>query len=179
MIKIVAVFLFSTFHGFAQPYYTRLRAAVGGEALGIAPTGQVYSEASFAYRAKTFWNISTGLGAVQTGSFRSYTLSSALTYSSLLNPYMRRSCQPRPGYNSIESYFETGVATFFVDTYNGNQYFPDTDKQRLLTPLALAGLRIHFVSSKWIYILKLRYTPALLESKLASKGGIAFAIGWR
>ena len=179
MIKIVTVFLFSTLSCFAQPYYTRLRAAVGGEALGIAPTGQVSSEASFAYRAKTFWNISTGVGAVKSATFRSPTLSSALTYAYLLNPYFRTSCQPHPSYNSIECYMETGVAAFFVDTYSGNQYFPDSEKQRLMTPLGLVGFRIHCVSSKLIYILKARYTPALLESKLASKAGIAFAVGWR
>jgi hypothetical protein len=177
MPKYIFLFILFAFQVSAQPYYTRIRAAIGGEAFGSAPKGQIFAETLFGYRKKSFFDLQAGLGVVTAHDFFSYSLASSLTYSYILNPYRRKSCQPHPGYNSFESYLEAGLGSFYVDTYDS--YTGDLYKQRLLTPLALAGLRFHLISERWVYIVKLRYTPAILENKLSSIAGVALALGWR
>lgn len=178
MYKCIFLLLLVTFSVSAQSY-TPLRAAIGAEIFGISPQGQAFAEVFFNYRQRSFLNIQAGLGRVSQTDFFSFSLSSALTYSYLLNPYRRKSCVPHPGYNSFETYLEGGLAAFYVDTYDNSQYMGNQYARRLITPLALAGLRFHFVTEKWIYIIKIRSTPALLENKLASRAGVAIALGWR
>tara|TARA_R110002124_G_scaffold71185_1_gene190740 strand:- start:498 stop:770 length:273 start_codon:yes stop_codon:yes gene_type:complete len=85
-----------------------------------------------------------------------------------------------PGHNSFETYLEGGIATFFSDTkFNENVFYVSKKGRELLfTPPALAGLRSHFVTDKRIYILKGRYTPALMESRYASIAGVALGFAW-
>ncbi|GGB79203.1 hypothetical protein [Dyadobacter sediminis] len=177
-LKYFFILLFFSQLTAAQPYYTRIRGAVGAEWLGITPKGAVTAEAAFGYLRKSFWNIQAGLGAVNKKTFRSPSLSGALTHCFVLNPYKRKSCVPQPGNYLIESYLEAGLGGFAVDRYD-NDIRSGNSKQRLLTPSALAGLRFHLVTGKWIYILKLRYTPPLLPNLLASHAGIGLGLGWR
>jgi hypothetical protein len=172
------IFLFLSFPASAQ-FYTPVRAAIGAEIFGTSPQVQAYAEALFNYRKKSFLSVQAGLGRVAKTDFFSFSLSSALTYSYLLNPYRRKSCVPQPGYNTFETYLEGGLASFYVDTYDNSHYMGNRYAQRLITPLALAGLRFHIVTGKWIYILKIRCTPAFSENKLASKAGVVLALGWR
>lgn len=171
------LFLYSQYAA-AQPYYTHVRGTFGVELFGITPKGAVTAEAAFGYLRKSFWNVQAGLGAVNKGNFRSPTFSAALTHCVILNSYKRNSCVPQPGNYLIESYFEFGLGGFAVDRYD-NGLFSGTNKQRLLTPSGLAGFRFHILTSKWIYILKLRYTPPLLHNVLASHAGVGVGIGWR
>jgi len=55
----------------AQPYYTRIRAALGIDFFWIAPSVAVSTHAAFAYKKKSFTNIHAGLGAISKGGFRS------------------------------------------------------------------------------------------------------------
>ncbi|WAC10943.1 hypothetical protein [Dyadobacter pollutisoli] len=155
-----------------------MRGAIGADLYGITPRGAVTAEAAFGYLRRSFWNVQAGLGAVNRGDFRSPTLSAALTHCFILNPYKRKSCVPRPGNYLIESYFEMGLGGFAVDRYD-NGIYPGTNKQRLLTPSGLAGFRFNVLTKRWIYILKLRYTPPLLPNILASHAGVGVALGWR
>ena len=181
MIKYLPLLFFCFFKGNAQSLYTPMRAAVGIEAFGITPKGAAFAEALFGYKPRSFWDVQTGLGLVSGSDFRTYSFSGALTYSYLLNPYRRTQCNPVPGYNSFEGYLEGGIASFFCDTrYNKNSiYVSRKEKEPLFTPLGLVGLRFHFVTEKVIYILKIRYTPSLIESRYASMGGFALGFGWR
>jgi len=178
MYKYVLLFLFVSFHTSAQ-LYTPLRAAIGAEVFGISPQGQAFAEVFFHYRKRSFLDAQVGLGRVSQTDFFSISLSSALTYSFLLNPYRRKSCIPQPGHNKFETYLEGGLAAFYVDPYDNSQYYGNQNTQKFVTPLALVGLRFHIVNRKWIYILKVRCTPVLSENKLASKAGVAVALGWR
>lgn len=171
------LFFFSQFAA-AQPYYTRVRGAFGAELFGVTPKGALIAEASFGYFKRSFWNVQAGLGAINKKNFRSPTLSGALTHCFILNPYKRKSCAPWPGNHLIESYFEAGIGGFAVDRYDSGIH-SGNNKQRLLTPSALAGFRFHMVTGKWIYILKLRYTPPLLPNMLASQAGVGMGLGWR
>lgn len=162
----------------AQPYYTRVRGAFGGDLYGITPKGAATAEAAFGYLKKSFWDVQAGLGAINRAEFRSPTLSAALMHCFILNPYKRNSCVPQPGNYLIESYFEVGLGGFLVDRYD-NGIYSRTDKQRLLTPSGLAGFRFNVVTRKWIYIVKLRYTPPLLANSLASHAGVGVGVGWR
>ena len=177
MPKYIFLFVLFSFQALAQSDYTRIRAAVGAEAFGSAPQGQVLAETLFGYQKKSFFGWQAGLGMVSAHNFFSYSLASSLTYSYILNPYRRKVCRPHPGYNSFESYLEAGLGAFYVDAFDS--YPGDPYKQRLLTPLALAGLRFHLISERWVYIVKVRYTPALLENKLSSVAGVALALGWK
>ena len=132
----------------------------------------------FGYKPKSFWDLQAGLGLFNIRDYTTYSISTALTYNILLNPFRRKECWPHPGYNSFEAYLEGGAAIFVLDKYV-NSYFAFNDQQKVITPLGLAGLRFHFISERWIYILKVRYTPSLIESKLASVAGVALGIGWR
>lgn len=178
MNKYILFFLFISFPASAQ-FYTPVRAAIGAELFRISPQGQAFAEVFFNYKKRSFLNSQVGFGRVSQTDFFSISLSSALTYSFLLNPYRRKSCIPQPGYNKFETYLEGGLAAFYVDTYDNSQYIGNQYTQKLITPLALAGLRFHIVNRKWVYILKIRCTPALSENKLASKAGVAIALGWR
>ena len=181
MLKYLPVLYLCFLEGNAQSLYTPMRAAAGVEVFGITPRGAVFAEALFGYKARSFWNIQAGLGLVNGSDFLTYSFSGALTYSYLLNPYRRTQCNPVPGYNGFEAYLEGGVASFFCDTrYNKNIFYVSKkENEPLFTPLGLAGLRFHFVTEKLIYILKVRYTPSLVESRYASIGGLALGIGWR
>lgn len=165
-------------HAAAQPYYTRVRGAFGIELFGMTPIGAATAEASFGYFKRSFWNVQAGLGAVNKMTFRSPALSGVLTHCFILNPYKRRSCNPHPGNRLIEICFEAGLGGFLVDRYD-NGLYSGTNRQRLLTPSGLAGFRFNVVTDKWIYILKLRYTPPLLSNILASHAGLGIGLGWR
>ncbi|MCE7041297.1 hypothetical protein [Dyadobacter sp. CY312] len=178
MRKLIIFFVFSINSLSAQPYYTPLRAAVGVEAFGTAPQRQVCTEVMFGYKSRSFLALQAGLGLYNISDYTTYSISAALTYNFLLNRYRKKECQPHPGHNVLESYFEVGTSAFLFDKYV-NVYFPPTDQQEQICPLALAGLRFHIVSTKWIYILKIRYTPSLVDSKVASVGGVAVGFGWR
>ncbi len=162
----------------AQPYYTPVRGAFGGDLYGIAPKAAISAEASFGYLKKSHWNVQAGLGAITRSDFRSPSLSVALTHCFILNPYKRRPCVPQPGNYLIESYLEAGVGSFVIDRYD-NAVYSGTNKQRLITPSGIIGLRFNIVTGRWIYIFKLRYTPPLLPNSLASHAGIGLALGWR
>jgi hypothetical protein len=162
----------------AQPYYTPVRGAFGGEFYGISPRGAASAEASFGYLKKSHWNVQAGLGAISRRDFRSPTLSAALTHCFILNPYKRKQCVPRPGNYLIESYLEGGLGGFLVDRYDNAVYY-GSNKQRLLTPSGIMGLRFNVVTGKWIYIFKVRFTPPLLYNDLASRAGVGVAFGWR
>ena len=181
MNKLFPVFFLICCNSFAQKLYTPVRAGVGLEAFGIAPKGQAYAEALFGYRAKSFWSVQAGMGLLYAKGSLAYSFSGALTYAYLLNPYRRTQCNPVPGYNSFEAYLEGGAASFFCDTkFNENLFFvPKEGREPLFTPLVLAGLRFHLVTGKRIYVLKVRYTPALIESRYASMAGAALGFGWR
>jgi hypothetical protein len=177
-LRYFLIIFFCSQYVVAQPYYTRVRGVLGVELYGITPKGAVTAEAAFGYLRKSFWNVQAGLGAVNKRNFRSPTFSAALTHCFILNPYKRKSCIPQPGNYLIESYFEVGLGGFAVDRYD-NGIYSGTNKQRLLTPSGLAGLRLNVLTSKWIYILKLRYTPPLLPNILASHAGVGVGLGWR
>ncbi|WP_143061718.1 hypothetical protein [Dyadobacter sp. SG02] len=162
----------------AQPYYTRVRGAFGADAFGLAPRGAIAAEAAFGYLKKSFWDVQGGLGFMTRNDFRSPTLSAALTHCLILNPYKRKSCIPQPGRYLVEGYFEAGLGAFMVDRYDDGLYRARS-RQRLLTPSGVAGFRFHLVSRKWIYMLKLRYTPPLLRNALASHAGVGVGVGWR
>ncbi|SDE43443.1 hypothetical protein SAMN04487996_10536 [Dyadobacter soli] len=176
--KYLLVLLFCVQVAAAQPYYTRVRGAFGADAFGIAPRGAVTAEAAFGYLKKSFWTLQAGIGAITRSDFRSPTFSGALTHCFILNPYKRKSCIPQPGNYLVESYFEAGLGGFMVDRYDSAVLF-GSNKQRLLTPSGIAGLRFNLVSRKWIYMLKLRFTPPLLSNVLASHAGIGVGVGWR
>ncbi len=181
MNKYFPLFFLIFSKAFSQQLYTPVRAGVGVEALGTAPKGQVYAEAFFGYKPRSFWGIQAGLGLIGEHDFLTYSFSGAITYAYLLNPYHRTQCNPVPGYNSVEAYLEGGIASFFCDTkFNENiLYVSDKGRNPFLTPLALGGLRFHLVTRKFIYILKVRYTPALIESRYASAAGLALGLAWR
>lgn len=181
MNKYLPLFCLLFSDGLAQQLYTPIRAGVGVEAFGTAPKGQVYAEALFGYKPRSFWGVQTGLGMIGDHDFLTYSFSGAITYAYLLNPYHRTQCNPMPGYNGLEAYVEAGLASFFCDTkFNDNIfYISEKEREPLLTPLALAGLRFHLVTRKFIYILKVRYTPALIESRYASAAGLALGFAWR
>jgi len=103
-------------------------------------------------------------------------LSGAITYNVLLNPYYRSLCRPYPAYHRVEGYLESGLAlTAFDPTY---ALIPDQLKEKSLFSLALIGLRFHYVGQKWIYMLKLRFTP-YIGREFSLWGGIGFGLGWR
>lgn len=162
----------------AQPYYTPVRGAFGGDLYGIAPKAGISAEASFGYLKKSHWNVQTGLGAITRWDFRSPSLSAALTRCFILNPYKRRPCVPQPGNHLIEGFLEVGLGGFVIDRYD-NAVYSGTNKQRLLTPSGIIGLRLNIVTGRWIYIFKLRYTPSVLPNSLASRAGMGVALGWR
>lgn len=155
-----------------------MRGAFGVDAMGISPKGAVSAEAAFGYQKKSFWNVLAGLGAINRRDFRSPTLSAALTHCVILNGYKRKACVPQPGNYLVESYLEGGLGGFMVDRYD-NGFYPGSKNRRLLTPSALAGIRFHIITSRWIYALKLRYTPPLLPNSLASHAGVGIGVGWR
>lgn len=179
MTKTFILLLFSAYAGYSQPYYTRLRAGLGGEARGISPRGQLYTELFFAYKARSFANVSAGVGIIEGRYLQTFSLSNSLTYCYLLNASKRNPCQPRPGFNRLESYLEAGGATFFVNSFYLDKYTRRQQQYRALTPIAVLGVRLHFITRRWIYILKVRMTPALLDQRLAAKSGVAVAVGWR
>lgn len=162
----------------AQPYYTPVRGAFGGEFYGISPRIAATGEASFGYLKKSHWNLQAGLGAITRNDFRSPTLSGALMHCLILNPYRRSECIPEPGNHLIECYLEAGLGGFLIDRYD-DAVLSGNNKQRLLTPSGVMGLRMHVVTGKWIYILKIRFTPPLLPNDLASQAGVGVALGWR
>ena len=178
-LRYALLILISSHFAAGQSRYTKLRAAYGVEAFGISPKASVTAEAMFRYRKSNFVDVQAGLGWVQSQRITSPTGSLALTFCQLLNPYKQNSCNPYPGHNLIETYLEAGLASFFIDGYDSDLFSGRQDRQRMMTPLALAGFRMHVVGARWVYVFKLRYTPALLESKIASWGGIGVGLGWR
>lgn len=181
MNRLFPVFLLICFNGFAQNLYTPVRAGVGLEAFGTAPKGQLYAEALFNYEPRSFWSVQAGMGLLDAKGSLIYSFSGDVTYSYLLNPYRRTQCNPVPGYSGFEVYLEAGAALFFCDTkFNEGFLYPSKySREPLFTPLGLAGLRFHLVTDKLIYILKVRYTPALIESNYASMAGVALGFSWR
>lgn len=181
MKKLFSVLFFISFNGFAQKLYTPIRAGAGVEAFGTAPQGQLYAESLFSYKKRSFWSTQTGLGLLYVKRTLTYSVSGSLTYSYILNPYHRTQCNPVPRYNGFEAYLEGGVALFFSDTKFNERIFHISEygREPLFTPLGLAGFRFHFVTDKLIYILKVRYTPTLIESRYASVAGVALGFGWR
>ena len=181
MNKLFPLFFLICGNCFAQKLYTPLRAGVGLEAFGIAPKVQLYAEAFFGYKTRAFWNVQAGAGLLNAKGTLTYSISGALTYSYLLNPYRRTQCNPVPGHRRFETYLEGGIASFFSDTrFNEPVFYVSKDgRQPLFTPLVLAGLRLHYVTDRRTYILKFRYTPTLIESKYASVAGVALGFGWR
>ncbi|WP_031530595.1 hypothetical protein [Dyadobacter crusticola] len=179
MQQVLIILLLLSFECSSQPYYTKIRANVGAEIAGLAPQLAITAEAITAYKPRSFAGIQAGLGWLERRGFKSPSLSAAATYNYLLNPYRRKSCIPNPGSNLIEAYLESGFGAFFVDPYDNNPYRAVTVKHRFVTPSALGGVRLHFVSPKWIYILKLRCTPTLVKSKFDSVAGVSVGLGWR
>lgn len=181
MLKTIVVLLLTCSGGLCQPLYTRMRADAGVEVFGIAPQGSAYAEALFGYQSRSFWAVQTGLGLIGEQDFLTYSFSGALTYAHLLNPYRRSQCNPSPGFNRFEVYLEGGLASFFSDSkYNKDiLYVLKNGKDAVFTPLALAGMRFHFVTGKFIYVLKIRFTPALVDSRYASVAGLTLGMGWR
>jgi hypothetical protein len=90
MLKPTFLLVMFACKALSQPYYTPIRASIGAEAFGVSPKGQVYAEATFLNRKKSFCNVSAGFGAIWQADFKSYTFSSSLTYAYLLNPYRRK-----------------------------------------------------------------------------------------
>ncbi|MCE7067073.1 hypothetical protein [Dyadobacter sp. CY326] len=178
LLRYFLIVFFCSQHAVAQPYYTRLRGALGVELYGITPKGAVTAEAAFGYLKKSFWVVQAGLGAVNKKDFRSPTLSAALTHCFILNAYKRNSCFPQPGNYLIESYLETGIGGLAVDRYD-NGIYSGNDNHRLLTPSGLVGFRFNMLTKRWIYILKIRYTPSLMPNNLASNVGVGVGLGWR
>lgn len=154
-----------------------MRGAFGIDLYGVTPKGAVTAEAAFGYLKKSFWNVQAGLGAINKKDFRSPTFSSTITHCFILNAYKRNSCVPQPGNYLVETYFEAGLGSFIVDPYD-NGVYSGMNKQRILTPSGLIGFRFNVPTKKWIYILKLRYTPSLVPNFLASHAGVAIGIGW-
>jgi len=181
MNKLFSVLCLICFHSHAQNLYTPIRAGIGMEAFGTAPKAQLYAEALFGYKTRSFWSGQAGMGFLNAKRTLTYSFSGALTYDYLLNPYRRRSCNPAPGFNKIEVYLEAGPAMFFSDTkFNeGVFYVSKYGREPLFTPLGLAGLRFHLVTGKLIYMLKVRYTPSLTESRYATMAGVVLGFGWR
>lgn len=178
LAKSLLIVILCSHYVVAQPYYTRIRGAFGVELNGITPRGAVTAEAAFGYLRKSFWNIQAGVGMINKRDFRSPAFSGALTHCVIINAYKRKACIPHPGNYLVESYFEAGLGGFMVDRYDAVVSSGIT-RQRLLTPSALAGFRFNILTRKLIYILKLRYTPALLPNILASNIGIGVGVGWR
>ena len=118
MNRLFPILLLICFNGFAQNFYTPVRAGVGLKAFGTAPKGQLYAEALFNYNAKSFWGVQAGMGLLDVKGSFIYSVSGALTYSYLLNPYRRTPYNPVPGYYGFEAYCEAGAALFFCNTGN-------------------------------------------------------------
>ncbi|KAA0989805.1 hypothetical protein [Dyadobacter aurulentus] len=163
----------------SQPFYTPIRAAIGAELGGVSPQFSVTASVATAYKKRSFVAIQAGLGWLDRAGFKSPSFSAAGTYCFLLNPYNKKACTPQPGYNSLEIYLEGGLAALLLDPYDNNRFVNDDLQHQFATPLALGGVRFHLVSRKWIYILKIRFTPALVKSKYTSSAGLGVGIGWR
>ncbi|MCE6991503.1 hypothetical protein [Dyadobacter sp. CY323] len=177
-LRYFSIFFFCFQYAAAQPFYTRIRGGFGVDLYGITPRGAITAEAAFGYSNRSFWNVQAGLGAVSRANFRSPALSAALTHCVILNPYKRNPCFPQLRHYLIETYFEGGLGCFMVDRYDNGIYL-GTNRQRLLTPSGIIGFRFNMLTGKWIYILRLRYTPHLLPNDLASYVGVGVGIGWR
>jgi len=54
MLKLLGVLLVFVSALKAQPHYTKLRAGIGVEALGVAPVGMIFTDMPFSYRSKGF-----------------------------------------------------------------------------------------------------------------------------
>ena len=176
--RLLLIFILCASCAAAQPYYTRIRGAFGAEIFGIAPKGAFVAEAAFGYTKRSFWDVQAGIGAVSQPEFRSPAFSAALTHCFILNPYKRNSCTPHPDHYAIETYLEAGIASFFVDRYDRGLH-SGVNGQPALTPSGIAGLRFNLVTDRWIYILKIRYTPPLVSNPIASHAGVGLAMAWR
>lgn len=178
MLKLLTLFAVLASGLKAQPLYTKLRAGIGFEALGVAPVGMIFADMPFQYRSKGFWNSQFGIGNTESVSSRlTFSTSGAVTYNRILNPYYRSLCRPAPDYNHFESYLETGFALGIFDPYHhalperlrSNSYF---------SPAGLLGVRLHYLTEKWIYFLKARVTP-FLDRQPNIWGAVAIGWGWR
>ena len=178
MLKLLGVLLVFVSALKAQPHYTKLRAGIGVEALGFAPVGMIFTDMPFSYRSKGFWNSQFGVGNTESNNSRlTFSMSGAVTYNWILNPYHRSLCSPAPAYNHFESYLETGFALGVFDPHHhalpehlrSNSYF---------SPAGLLGVRIHYVTERWIYFLKARLTP-FLDRQPNIWGAAAIGWGWR
>ncbi|MPR35038.1 hypothetical protein [Salmonirosea aquatica] len=164
--------------GLAQTRYTPVIRAYSFEAFGASPGVQFALETPFRYRKSSFLNIHAGLGLYEQAASVStaqhaYSLGTGLTYCYLLNR-RKTSCDPRPEQHRWEYYLETGLAgTLFPDRYR----LPDRNN-RVVTVAAqlLAGLRIHYVGTRKVQTIKLRYSP-FLASGFPPWAGIAYGIG--
>lgn len=166
------------FNGFSQRLkYTPLRAAFTLEGAGIGTTAMFGAEMPFYYRPRTFMNLQAGIGLNGDPTEKiSVTYSGSITYNLLLNPYRQTECSPYPGMRNLEYYLETGFADTFEPGFGTvpNSRYSDSGH----TPLGIAGIRIHIINRKWIYIVKLRYTP-LINHGFSSWGGVVLGLGWR
>jgi hypothetical protein len=170
-------FLLST-SALAQLRYTPVIRAYSFEAFGASQGIQFALETPFRYRESSFLNVHAGLGVYEQSAGVSmarhaYSLGTGLTYCYLLNR-RKKSCDPQPEYHRWEYYFETGLAgTLLPDRYK----LPDPNKQVVSTSAQLlAGLRIHYVGTRTIQIIKLRYSP-FLASGFPVWAGIAYGVG--
>lgn len=162
----------------AQPRYTHMRAGFSIDAGGVAPVGAFSADIPFSYHKIGFWDIQAGLGLTRLdGSDASMAASTAITYNRILNGYQRNLCQPAPDYNRFEIYMETGTAVSFFNP-KGYDYETTRLEKYALLPMAVLGLRIHYVSSRWIYTFKPRFTPFLVKD-MPLWGGISLGMGWR
>ena len=166
------------FHGFSQRLkYTPLRAAFTLEGAGTGTTAMFSAETPFYYRPRTFMNLQAGIGV--NGDPRkkmSESYSVGITYNLFLNPHRQTECSPFPGFRNLEYYLEAGVASTFEPGYGTvpNSRYEETGYNYP----GLLGVRFHFVNHRWIYILKLRYTP-LMNCGFASWGGVVLGLGWK
>lgn len=159
----------------AQPLFTKLKAGYTLEMLGVGPGLTFSAEAPFSYRTQSFWNAQVGIGFSSNRNGLAPSLSGAVSHNFLLNPYYRSLCRPQPFYKRIEAYIESGVAlSVFDPTY---ALVPDSFSEKTLFPMGLLGMRFHFVGEKWLYMLKIRFSPVLGEAILPW-GGIGLGMGW-
>lgn len=162
----------------AQPRYTPVIRAYSFEAFGASQGIQFALETPFHYRKSSFLNIHAGLGLYEQAASVStarhaYSLNTGLTYCYLLNR-RRESCDPHPENHRWEYYLETGLAgTLFPDRYK----LPDQNSGIVGTAAQLlAGLRIHYVGTRTVQIIKLRYSP-FLASGFPPWAGVAYGVG--
>ena len=178
MYKLLIFFFVISFSAFSQPHYTKLRAGFTFDALGMAPISMISAEVPFKYMGKEFWSGQFGLGlAGNVNSGINPSLGLSTSYNKLLNPYRKQACNPAPSYRRVEAYLELGLGLSIFDGKD-NGLPPKLYHDSNIAPVGLGGIRMHFVSKQWIYLLKAKFTP-ILNSRFPGWGGISLGIGWR